>query len=137
MLGAVREHKPAIVYLAYPNNPTANLWDDAVIDRIIAAAPGLVVIDEAYLPFARDTWLPRLGSDARLLVLRAAWLAHGGAAGAPNARTSEPTVCGPCDDGVRRACCACVWRHAVCATCEGRPGAVARAAVERQQIRSS
>src|SRR4029078_11591212 len=53
-----------------------------------------------------------------------------GAAGAPNARTSEPTVCGPCDDGVRRACCARVWRHAVCATCEGRPGAVARAAVE-------
>src|SRR6185312_515960 len=41
-----------------------------------------------------------------------------------------PAVCGPCDDGIRRACCARVWRHAVCATCEGRPGAVARAAVE-------
>jgi histidinol-phosphate aminotransferase len=35
MLAAIRQHQPAIVYLAYPNNPTANLWDDAVIERII------------------------------------------------------------------------------------------------------
>lgn len=51
MLAAIDADKPAIVYLAYPNNPTANLWDDAVIDRLIAAQGaqgGLVVIDEAY-----------------------------------------------------------------------------------------
>src|SRR5262249_9880735 len=50
MLAAIREHAPAIVYIAYPNNPTANLWDDATVDAIIEASPGLVVIDEAYQP---------------------------------------------------------------------------------------
>jgi histidinol-phosphate aminotransferase len=29
MLAAIAQHQPAITYLAYPNNPTANLWDDA------------------------------------------------------------------------------------------------------------
>ncbi len=38
MLAAIAQHKPAIVYLAYPNNPTANLWDDAVIEKIVEAA---------------------------------------------------------------------------------------------------
>ena len=52
MLAAVREHQPALLYIAYPNNPTANLWNDDVVDAIIEAAPGLVVIDEAYQPFA-------------------------------------------------------------------------------------
>ena len=37
MLAAIETHQPAIIYLAYPNNPTANLWDDAVIERIIEA----------------------------------------------------------------------------------------------------
>ena len=55
MLAAVREHQPGLVYLAYPNNPSANLWNDAAIDAIIDAAPGLVVMDEAYQPFARAT----------------------------------------------------------------------------------
>ena len=31
MLAAIREHRPALTYIAYPNNPTANLWDDAAI----------------------------------------------------------------------------------------------------------
>ena len=40
MLAAIAAHRPALIYLAYPNNPTANLWDDAAIDRLIEAAPG-------------------------------------------------------------------------------------------------
>ena len=55
MLAAIRLHKPAITYLAYPNNPTANLWNDAVIENIINTVGeqgGLVVMDEAYQPFA-------------------------------------------------------------------------------------
>ncbi|MBC7993172.1 MAG: histidinol-phosphate transaminase [Rhizobacter sp.] len=60
MLAAVNQHQPAIVYIAYPNNPTANLFDDAVIEKIIQAAPGLVVIDEAYQPFASRSYLDRL-----------------------------------------------------------------------------
>jgi histidinol-phosphate aminotransferase len=63
MLAAIEVHRPAIVYLAYPNNPTANLWDDAAIAAIIAAQGsqgGLVVMDEAYQPFASKTWLTRI-----------------------------------------------------------------------------
>ena len=70
MLAAVREHRPAIVYLAYPNNPTANLWDDAAIDAIVEAAPGLVVMDEAYQPFAARDSLARLQRHAHVLLMR-------------------------------------------------------------------
>jgi histidinol-phosphate aminotransferase len=70
MLAAVREHQPAIIYLAYPNNPTANLWDDGVIDAIIEAAPGLVVMDEAYQPFASRDSLERLKRHEHVLLMR-------------------------------------------------------------------
>jgi histidinol-phosphate aminotransferase len=70
MLAAVREHRPAIVYLAYPNNPTANLWDDAAIDAIIDAAPGLVVMDEAYQPFSARDSRERLVRHEHVLLMR-------------------------------------------------------------------
>jgi histidinol-phosphate aminotransferase len=59
-LAAIRMHRPAIVYVAYPNNPTANLWDEAVIEKIIALQAeqgGLVVMDEAYQPFSSRSWI--------------------------------------------------------------------------------
>lgn len=70
MLAAVREHQPALVWLAYPNNPTANLWDDDIIDAIIEAAPGLVVMDEAYQPFASRDSLARLQRHEHVLLMR-------------------------------------------------------------------
>jgi histidinol-phosphate aminotransferase len=70
MLAAVREHQPALLYIAYPNNPTANLWDDDVVDAIIEAAPGLVVIDEAYQPFAERDSLARLQRHEHVLLMR-------------------------------------------------------------------
>ena len=70
MLAAIAEHRPSLIYLAYPNNPTANLWDDAVIDRIIDAAPGLVVMDEAYQPFAARDSLARLARHSHVLLMR-------------------------------------------------------------------
>ena len=73
MLAAIETHRPAITYIAYPNNPTANLFDDAVIERIVAAIGcqnGLVVFDEAYQPFSSRTWLPRLGQHDHVMVLR-------------------------------------------------------------------
>ncbi len=63
MLAAVAQYRPAITYLAYPNNPTANLWDAAAICRIIEACAdigGLVVLDEAYQPFSSSSWLDRI-----------------------------------------------------------------------------
>ena len=70
MLAAVREHQPALLYLAYPNNPTANLWNDDVIDALIEAAPGLVVIDEAYQPFAARDSLERLRRHEHVVLMR-------------------------------------------------------------------
>jgi histidinol-phosphate aminotransferase len=74
MLAAIREHKPALTYIAYPNNPTANLWDDAVIDQIVDAVgangQGLVVIDEAYQPFASKSYLDRLPKHPHVLLMR-------------------------------------------------------------------
>ena len=70
MLAAVREHQPALLYIAYPNNPTANLWNDDIVDAIIEAAPGLVVIDEAYQPFAARDSLARLQRHEHVLLMR-------------------------------------------------------------------
>ena len=70
MLAAIALHRPAIVYLAYPNNPTANLWNDATIAKIVQAAPGLVVIDEAYQPFSSRTYLDRLARHPHVLLMR-------------------------------------------------------------------
>ena len=77
MLSAIKQHKPAIVYLAYPNNPTANLWNDAAIARIIALQGeqgGLVVMDEAYQPFAARSWIDAIRSapdqHAHVLLMR-------------------------------------------------------------------
>ena len=73
MLSAIEAQRPAITYIAYPNNPTANLFDDAVIDRIVAAVgeqQGLVVFDEAYQPFSSRSWLQRMAAQPHVLVLR-------------------------------------------------------------------
>ncbi|MDB5956787.1 histidinol-phosphate transaminase [Ramlibacter sp.] len=70
MLDAIALHQPAIVYLAYPNNPTANLWNDSTIEKIVAAAPGLVVIDEAYQPFASRSYLDRVTRHEHVLLMR-------------------------------------------------------------------
>ena len=66
MLAAVAQHRPAITYIAYPNNPTATLWDESVVQRIsdaVAAAGGILAVDEAYQPFASRTWLTRMQAE--------------------------------------------------------------------------
>ena len=70
MLEAIAQHQPALIWLAYPNNPTGNLWSDSDIDAIIEAAPGWVVMDEAYQPFATSDSLPRLTRYEHLLIMR-------------------------------------------------------------------
>ena len=73
MLAAIEQHRPAITYIAYPNNPTANLFDEGAVERIVAAIGaqnGLVVLDEAYQPFSSRTWMNRLGTLPHLLVMR-------------------------------------------------------------------
>ena len=68
MLKAVEEHTPAIVYLADPNNPSANLWNTDSIRCIIDAVSaygGWVVVDEAYQPFSSHSWLDQIRAEPR------------------------------------------------------------------------
>ena len=69
-VAAVEQHQPALIFIAYPNNPTGNLFDADAIARIIHAAPGLVVVDEAYHAFAGASFMPRLAEFPNLLVMR-------------------------------------------------------------------
>lgn len=70
VMQAMEAHQPAVVFLAYPNNPTANLFDEDAVLEIIRAAPGLVVVDEAYAPFTDASFMPRLGDFDNLVVMR-------------------------------------------------------------------
>jgi histidinol dehydrogenase len=72
-LSAVAETGPDLVFLTSPNNPTGTALSLSVIERVCAAAPGMVIVDEAYAEFARDwhgtalTLLPRF---PRMVVVR-------------------------------------------------------------------
>jgi histidinol-phosphate aminotransferase len=77
MIAAINEHNPAITFIAYPNNPTANLWDAQAIRNIITAAQtrdGIVVIDEAYQPFSPLSWIKEVkanpAANANVIIMR-------------------------------------------------------------------
>ena len=73
MLAAIDQHKPSIVYLAYPNNPTGNLWNDNTIEKIVlaqGAQGGLVIMDEAYQPFASKSYIDRITRPSHVLLMR-------------------------------------------------------------------
>jgi histidinol dehydrogenase len=72
-LSAIRRHQPDLLFLTSPNNPTGTAVPLDVIEQIAQAAPGLVVIDEAYVEFARYpgvTALSLLSRCPRLVVVR-------------------------------------------------------------------
>ena len=69
-LEAIEREQPALVFLAYPNNPTGNLFAADDIEAVLRAAPGLVVVDEAYHAFAGTSFLPRLSEFPNLVVMR-------------------------------------------------------------------
>jgi histidinol-phosphate aminotransferase len=62
--------RPGLIFLAYPNNPTGNLFAADDIREILQLAPGLVVVDEAYAPFADASFIAELPNFANLLVMR-------------------------------------------------------------------
>jgi histidinol-phosphate aminotransferase len=69
-IARMRVEKPALVFLAYPNNPTGVLYPERDVLDIIKACPGLVVLDEAYHVFAGKSFLPRLAEFENLVVIR-------------------------------------------------------------------
>jgi histidinol-phosphate aminotransferase len=72
MLNAIAQHRPAVTYLSYPNNPTGNLFNADEMVEILRTAgdTGLVVVDEAYQPFAQTSFMPRLAEFGNLIVMR-------------------------------------------------------------------
>jgi len=70
MVAAIERERPALVFLASPNNPTGNAFAASDIERVLRAAPGLVVVDEAYGAYTDESFLPRVRDCANLLVLR-------------------------------------------------------------------
>lgn len=69
MLDAIARSQPALVFLASPNNPTANRIDGEGLAAICAAAPGLVVLDEAYYRFANGTRVVEASCHDNLVVM--------------------------------------------------------------------
>src|SRR3989344_5248144 len=78
MLAAVREHKPALTYIADPNNPTANLWDADVTEQAVGVArptaravrAALVFMEEPSGPSASQSWRDRLPAPPHVLLMR-------------------------------------------------------------------
>ncbi len=89
VLSAIDKHQPALIFIAYPNNPTGVCFRREEVEAIIRAAQGIVVVDEAYGAFSRDSFLPQAGSVENLVVMRTiskigfAGLRIGYAAGSP------------------------------------------------------
>jgi histidinol-phosphate aminotransferase len=70
MRTAIEQHQPAVTFLAWPNNPTGNLFAEDDVLEIIKRVPGIVVLDEAYTSFAGQSFMDRLGDYDNLVVMR-------------------------------------------------------------------
>ncbi|ALG68658.1 histidinol-phosphate transaminase [Beggiatoa leptomitoformis] len=69
-LQAIATHQPALTFIAYPNNPTGNAFSQHDIEKIIQATKGLVIIDEAYEPFAEHSLLSLVNRYPNVLLMR-------------------------------------------------------------------
>ncbi|NVK10990.1 MAG: histidinol-phosphate transaminase [Gammaproteobacteria bacterium] len=67
---AIATHQPAIIFLAQPNNPTGNLFSETAVEQIIEMAPGLVVLDEAYLAYSSRDHQSYLDRYKNVVVMR-------------------------------------------------------------------
>lgn len=91
----VRDHRPHLVFLCSPNNPTGTALSLDVVTAVLAAAPGLVVVDEAYAEFARPgtaSALTLLADHPRLVVTRTMSKAFGFAGGRLGYLVADPAV---------------------------------------------
>jgi histidinol-phosphate aminotransferase len=91
----VERHRPDIVFLCSPNNPTGTALDPAVVTAVLDAAPGMVVVDEAYAEFARPgtpSALSVLPGHQRLVVTRTMSKAFGFAGGRLGYLAADPEV---------------------------------------------
>jgi histidinol-phosphate aminotransferase len=69
-LEALKKYRPAVVFLPQPNNPTGNLFPVEHVRALVESAPGLVVIDEAYMPFCDSDYLSFASEFDNVVVMR-------------------------------------------------------------------
>jgi histidinol-phosphate aminotransferase len=94
-VAAIADHQPDVVFLTSPNNPTGTALPLAVVEAVCQAAPGMVIVDEAYAEFARDpgfTALNLLPRYPRLVVTRTMSKAFALAGGRLGYLASDPAV---------------------------------------------
>ena len=70
MLEKIKDLNPAIIFLAYPNNPTGNLWSKEDIEAIIKQSNGVVVVDEAYGSFSRESFISKIDEFENLIIMK-------------------------------------------------------------------
>lgn len=69
-LGTIEQHQPSVIFISYPNNPTGNLFNREFIRKIIKISNGLVVFDEAYFAFSRDSFLAEVSEFPNVVLMR-------------------------------------------------------------------
>jgi len=69
-LRVLMEQRPNIIFAAYPNNPTGNLFDEDIMRRLVEGFMGIAVVDEAYHSFASASMVSRIEELKNLIVLR-------------------------------------------------------------------
>lgn len=81
MQAAIRTHRPKVLFVAYPNNPTGRACrHEDLVALAEAVAPGLLVVDEAYAPFSSSSFMAHVLAHANVVVVRT--LSKQGLAGA-------------------------------------------------------
>ena len=91
----VREHRPDVVFLCSPNNPTGTALGLDVVEAVHDAGEALVVVDEAYAEFARPgtpSALTLLAGRPRLVVTRTMSKAFALAGGRLGYLAADPAV---------------------------------------------
>ena len=69
-LRTIERVAPHVVFVCSPNNPTGTLTSSEDVRRIADAAPGLVLVDEAYFEFSGVTLVPYLTEHPNVVVVR-------------------------------------------------------------------
>lgn len=71
ILSAIKKDRPKLIFLSSPNNPTGNCFSSDRILKIIEASKGIVIVDEAYQPFASEKgFLPLMKDYKNLVIMR-------------------------------------------------------------------
>jgi len=91
----IGQHQPSVVFLTSPNNPTGTTLPLDALEAVLAVAPGVVIVDEAYSEFRRDgvpTALGLLPRYGKLVVCRTMSKAFALAGGRLGYFASSPAI---------------------------------------------